>query len=45
MRHILSIAIILCLLILVAVYFLSDPDPEHGAGTDPVPGFRAGSGR
>lgn len=28
MRDILSIAIILCLLILVAVYFLSDPDPE-----------------
>lgn len=28
MRHILSIAIILCLLILVAVFFLSDSDPE-----------------
>ena len=28
MRHILSIAIIICLLILVAVYFLSDSDPE-----------------
>ncbi|KGD60894.1 hypothetical protein T9A_02092 [Alcanivorax jadensis T9] len=28
MRHILSIAIIICLLILVAVYFLSDSEPE-----------------
>ncbi|MGJ3256467.1 MAG: hypothetical protein ACFE0K_09110 [Alcanivorax sp.] len=28
MRHILSIAIILCLLILLAVYFLSDSEPE-----------------
>ncbi|MED5388334.1 MAG: hypothetical protein VX793_05755 [Pseudomonadota bacterium] len=28
MRHILSIAIVLCLLILVAVYFLSDSEPD-----------------
>ena len=34
MRHILSIAIIICLLILVAVYFLSDSEPEI-----PQPGF------
>ncbi len=40
MRHILSIAIILCLLILVAVYFLSDPlnmAPEQTLSQDSAP--------